>query len=520
MPGPTGASRLIASGTAALIATITLAACGSSSGPTGQGGTPVKGGTATFARIADIFTFDPYNTQDDRSIFTELQVYDRLVKLSADGKGVSPELATTWSVASDGLSATFTLRSGVKFSDGTTLTADDVVYSLTRAIDQNGSWGFLFSPISAVTKVDEQTIKVQMTQAFAPLLLALSTFAASIYSKANFVKWGKDAGAHPLGTGAFMLNRWDKGSQLVLDKNPNYWQSGKPYLDKLVFTVVGDDNARVLQLQSGATDVIDSVPPNQVSPLKTAGLHVEQINGTAVDWITLNNQVSPLNDPKARCAMAWAIDRESIAKNVYFGLAKPAKSLLPSTTLYYDGSQNPIGYDLAKAKQLLSQSTHPNGFTVDVLVGAGDSTNLAVTQVWAAGLKQIGITLNIKQVEATTGQDLYNTEKYQIWISAWTNDTPDPDELTGAALDYHNQNALHTGYHNDEAISLVNQGRATMDPAKRQTIYSQLQAIINQDCPQIYTVELPRLYASSAKLFGFAPNAQGKYSFEDVWKQP
>ena len=209
VPGPTGASRLIASGTAALIATIALAACGSSSGPTGQGGIPVKGGTATFARIADIFTFDPYNTQDDRSIFTELQVYDRLVKLSADGKGVSPELATTWSVTSDGLSATFTLRSGVKFSDGTALTADDVVYSLSRAIDQNGSWGFLFSPISAVTKVDEQTIKVQMTQAFAPLLLALSTFAASIYSKANFVKWGKDAGAHPLGTGAFMLNRWD-----------------------------------------------------------------------------------------------------------------------------------------------------------------------------------------------------------------------------------------------------------------------------------------------------------------------
>jgi peptide/nickel transport system substrate-binding protein len=510
----------MARGAVALLAVLFLSACGTSSTPTGQGTTPVKGGTATFARIADIFTFDPYNTQDDRSIFTELQVYDRLVKLSPDGKGVSPELATSWNIATDGLSATFTLRSGVKFSDGTPLTADDVVYSLTRAIDQNGSWGFLFSPISAVSKVDDQTIKLQMTQAFAPLLLALSTFAASIYSKANFMKWGKEAGAHPLGTGAFMLDHWDKGSQLVLVRNPNYWQPGKPYLDKLIFTVVGDDNARVLQLQAGAVDVIDSVPPNQVAPLQSGGQKVERVDGTAVDWITLNNQVSPLNDAKARCAMAWSIDRASIARNVYFGLAKPAKSLLPSTTLYYDPNQNPIGYDLTKAKQLLGESKHPNGFTVDVLVASGDSTNLAVTQVWAASLKQIGITLNIKQVEATTGQDLYNTEKYQIWVSAWTNDTPDPDELTGAALDYHNQNALHTGYHSDQAISLVNQGRATLDAAKRQTIYSQLQAIINQDCPQLYTVELPRLYSSSAKLFGFAPSSQGKYSFEDVWKQP
>lgn len=487
--------------------------------PSAAGG-PVSGGTLTFARAADIFTFDPYNTQDDRSIFTELQIYERLVRLSADGKGVDPELATSWTVAPDGLTATFTLRDGVKFSDGTPLTADDVVFSLTRAIDQKGSWGFLFSPIKDVVKVDDHTVKLDMTQAFAPLLPALSTFAASIYSKANFQKQGDAAGDHPLGTGAFMLDKWDKGSQLVLVKNPDYWQAGKPYLDKLVFTVVADDNARVLQLQSGAVDVIDFVPPNQVAPLKANGDNVVQINGTAVDWITLNNQVAPLNDAKVRCAMAWAIDRDAIAKNIFFGLATPARSLLPSTTLYYDPNTNPIGFDLTKAKALLASSSQPNGFSVDALVGSGDSTNLGVVQIWAASLKQIGITLNVKQVEPTTGQDLYNTEKYQIWVSAWTNDTPDPDELMGAGLDYHNQNALHTGYRNDQVVALVNQGRAELDATKRQAIYSQLQTIINQDCPQIYTVEVPRLYATSAKVVGFAPNSQGKYSFEDVSKQP
>jgi peptide/nickel transport system substrate-binding protein len=164
--------------------------------------TPVKGGTLVMARPADIFTFDPYNTQDDPSIFTELTVYDRLVRLSEDGKGVDPELAEKWTVAPDGMSADFTLRDGVKFSDGSPLTADDVVFSLTRAVDQASSWGFLFSPVKSVTKLDEHTIRFTMSSPFAPLLPALSTFAASIYSKANFEKWGDQAGTHPLGTGA------------------------------------------------------------------------------------------------------------------------------------------------------------------------------------------------------------------------------------------------------------------------------------------------------------------------------
>lgn len=481
---------------------------------------PVAGGTLTFARTADIFTFDPYNTQDDYSIFTELQVYDRLVRLADDGKGVEPELATEWTVAPDGLSATFTLRDGVKFSDGSPLTAEDVVFSLTRAIDQQGSWGFLFSPVKAASKVDEKTVKLEMSQAFAPLLPALSTFAASIYSKANFEKFGDQAGEHPLGTGAYMLETWDKGSQVVLAKNPNYWQAGKPYLDKVVFTVVGDDNARVLQLQSSTADIIDFVPPNQVDPMKSAGANIVRVDGTAVGWMTLNEAKKPLDEANVRCALAYAVDRQAIADNVYFGQAVPAKSVIPSATLYYDANTDPVTFDLAKAKELLSQSSVPSGFTLDVTVPSGDSTKLTTVQIWADALKQIGVMVNINQVEATTAQEEYNTEKYTVRVSAWTNDTPDPDEMMGAGLDYNTQNALHTGYRNEEVVSLVNKGRAELDPAKRQEIYTQIQKIVNQTCPFIYTVEVPRLFAATAAVQGFSPNSQGKYSLENVWKQP
>jgi peptide/nickel transport system substrate-binding protein len=510
----------------ALATAVTLAACGASGGsggssPSGSSsvsGQPVTGGTLTIDRTADIFTFDPYNTQDDRSIFTEMEVYDRLVKLGADGKTIEPELATSWTVAPGGRSATFNLRSGVQFSDGTPMTADDVAYSLTRAADQKGSWGFLFSPVSSVLVVNPSEIKIVLSQPFAPLLPALSTFAASIYSKANAIKYGAQMGNHPLGTGAFALGKWDKGSQLELDKNTHYWQKGKPYLDKVIYKVVADDNARVLQLEAGAADALDAVPPDQINSLKQKGMSVTQVNGSAVIWVTLNEAKKPLNEANVRLALSWAMDRESIAKSVYSGLATPAKSIMPSSTLYYDPNQQPAGYDLAKAKQYLQSSSVPNGFSFNVSVPSGDPTTLATAQIWQASLKQIGITLNIVQLEATTAQDEYNTEKYTARISPWTNDTPDPDELMGVAMDYQPQNGLHTGFHNEQARTLVTQGRAEPDATKRAAIYQQLQLIANQQQPFIPVVEIPRLFAATVKVGGFAPNTQGKYAFVNVWK--
>src|SRR5262245_64477450 len=265
--------------------------------------------TITLARNADMLTFDPAVTEDDPSIFVGLQGYDRLVKLNASSNGVDPELATAWTVAPDGLSATFTLRQGIKFSDGSPLTAEDVVYSLTRAIDPKGSWGFLFSPVKSVTKVDDKTVKLNMSEPFAPLLPALSTFAGSIYSKANFEKWGKDAAQHPLGTGAYSLESWQKGAQLSLVKNANYWQPGKPKVERIVFRVIGDDNTRVLQLRSGQVDIIDFVPPTQVEPLTGAGLKILKVDGTSTLRYTLNDKVKPRDEDNVACAMAHAIDR-------------------------------------------------------------------------------------------------------------------------------------------------------------------------------------------------------------------
>jgi peptide/nickel transport system substrate-binding protein len=190
--------------------------------------------------------------------------------------------------------------------------------------------------------------------------------------------------------------------------------------------------------------------------------------------------------------MAWAVDRAGIAKSVYFGAAQPAKSIMPSSTLFYDPIAGPIGYSLAKAKQFLAHSSSKHGFKVQIMIPAGDASSQGIATIWADSLKKIGINATLQQVEATTAQDRYNSEKYQIWISQWTNDTPDPDEFAGAGLDYTaGQNSLHTSFKNKQMVSLVQRGRQELNPVKRAKIYSQIQRMVNQLAPFIYTVESP-----------------------------
>ncbi len=183
----------------------------------------------------------------------------------------------------------------------------------------------------------------------------------------------------------------------------------------------------------------------------------------------------------------------------------------------YDPRTDPISYDLEKAKSLLAKSSVPNGFEFSAHVPSGNSARIAIAQIWADSLAQIGIKMNIEQLEETTAQELYNTERFTVRISAWNNDTPDPDELMGVALDYQPQNGLHSSYRSDEARNLVLEARRTLDLEKRQELYSNLQRIVNRDCPFLYAVEEDRLYGSTSAVQGFAPNSQGKYSFENVW---
>ena len=488
--------------------------------------TATPGQTLTMDRALDITGFDPVTQIDFSSIYSDLQVYNRLVELAPDGKTLVPGLASRWAFSDQGREITFTLRTGVKFSDGSPLTPADVVFSLKRATNPKSAFGSLFGGgVRSIVALGPDRVRITLAKPFAPVLSSLSLWLGSIYSKANWLKWGKAASQHPVGTGPYELASWTKGSQLVLVPNRYYWGSPKPTVAKIVFKVVGDGTARALALESGAADMIDVVPPNQVAAIKRSGSNVVSVPGPAVELISLNeNTVPAFKDRNVRRALAYSINRAAVVKAAYFGQASRARSVFPSGTLFYD-PKGAATYDIAKAAAYLKASGFAQGFSFKLTVPSGGSAEATIAQIWAADLAKLGIKLTIQTLDQTTALQEWSSEKYQATIMPWVNDTPDAFEIcqyTVSATKPTGVTAFHTGYVNKHATALAQEAESALSDRVRQRDYSAIQRILNSDQPLLYVVDTPVLYGVSSKVHGFTPNraGNGNYYFNKVTLSP
>ena len=227
-----------------------------------------RGGKMVYARNADSLFLDPVLLERNVDIWILTNLYDTLLEPSADGKSIEPGLATSYDVSADGLSFTLKLRQGVKFADGTPMTVDDVKWSLDRARDpNNGAWNFTLSSVDSVETKGDDTVILHLKHPDPALAAALAVFNSSIMSKklfeaapgANDADKAKAFAEHPVGSGPFMFDSWQRGTQMVLKRNPYYWQMGEdgkplPYLDEVDFPVIPDDATRILKLQAGDVD--------------------------------------------------------------------------------------------------------------------------------------------------------------------------------------------------------------------------------------------------------------------------
>jgi ABC-type dipeptide transport system, periplasmic component len=227
-----------------------------------------RGGTLTIARPDEPLTFDPFIPSDNGSIYAIAQVCEPLISADATGKGLVPGLAESWDVSPDLLTYTFKLRPGVKFSNGQPVTVDDAVFSLRKVADPAASYGFAFDPVKSIEKVDDSHLRITLKSPYTTLLSAVSLFSSSVVSKADYEKDPTAFGVKPVCTGPYKVDSYERGSQVVLVPNPNYWQMGEdgkplPYLDKVVLKYVPESNSRVLGLRNGDFDAIIAVPLNQ-----------------------------------------------------------------------------------------------------------------------------------------------------------------------------------------------------------------------------------------------------------------
>lgn len=507
-------------GSIVLIA-LAVAGCGGDSGSSagGSSGAPVKGGDLTVARAIDAATLDPMMGYTPDDALTTNQIFEPLFIASKDGRSVIPWLAKSSQLSDGGKTLTVELRDGVEFSDGKPLTADDVAYSLTRVVTSKTSpFGFLLSPIKSVKADGQSTVVIQLNQPWAPILADLSAWVASIVPKDLNGESPKEFFAHPVGTGPFELDHWSQGQEVALKRNPNYWRTGRPYIDTLTFNVVPDQNVRVSQVQGQQADIAYDTPPQQTSSLDASpGVDAKAFPADFTDFLIFNTKVKPFQDAHVRRAIGLAIDREALANAVLFGTGKPACSLIPPTMVYADPATPCLKFDLDAAKQELAQSTVPDGFKAEFMVESSP-TYQSAAQIIQQQLKPLGIDITIRVVPANQIYTIYPKGDYQFGWAGWSSDIPDPDEQMSYMLDpAAGGDSYYTGYDNPQLASLVQQAAAEQDPDKRADLYAQVQEISATDVPQTTTFYEAHSYAWSDKVHGFQVNPLYQTRYDDVW---
>jgi peptide/nickel transport system substrate-binding protein len=482
-----------------------------------------RGGVMTYGRYADSLFLDPVLNDANVDIWVLSNLYDTLLLPTDDGQGVQPGLATEWKVSDDGMTVTLKLRDGIKFSDGSPIMPSDVIWSLKRASKpDNGIWGFLVSAIKDVAEVDGK-ILITLNRPDPSIIPGLSVFNTAIMPEKAFeaapgatdADKAKAFAEHPVGSGPFMLESWERGATMKLVKNPYYWGVGDdgkplPYLDGVTFEVIPDDATRILRMQSGELDGAEFIPYARVAELKGAeGINMQLFPSTKIEYVTLNvrpqvdGKDNPLSNLKVRQALNYATNKDAIIQIVTMGVGTPMKSFMSSATPLNSGTGPLFPYDIEKAKALLADAGYKDGFSIDLLVLAGnqDETGIATAlqQMWAAA----GVKLNLQQVDNATRTDLYRTGKFSMRLGAWTDDIADPSEITSYFAYSPTIESQHSGWKSEEVDKLFETSQSERDPAKRAEEYAKIQEIANAEGPMVYLYESPYPVALSKKVQGF-----------------
>ncbi len=486
-----------------------------------QTAAPVAGGTLTFGRVASTTSLDLHTQITANNAFVIDKLFEPLVSFNAEGE-IVPWLAESYTASDDGLVYTFKLRDGVKFSDGTDLTANDVVFSLNRHLSADSPLP-LTAPIATIVATDDSTVTITLKSPYTPFIAQMSQFSNGIIPADFGGRTEEQFFLDPVGTGPFSIGDWDPAGDLTLVKNEHYWQEGKPYLDKVVLKLIPDDTQLLQQLQSGQVDAIDDLNPANVADAQAdPNLTVMSGPGWEIEQLFMNTLNEHFSDVHVRRAVAMALDRVGMTAATTFGTAEVANALIPPTIEYSandDGIALP--YDVEAAKQELAKSAYPDGFNVTLLIASGNAQRAQEAQIVQAALAEIGITVEIESIDIAAFRSRFFALDYDFMINSGLSDAPDPDGLitfqadpTGFSKSY------WTSYTNPQVTKLMEEGRVTPDGDAREQIYVDIQKTLANDVPYIPLFYPSNIKASTATTHGLVVLPNGSVRFEDAWVEP
>lgn len=450
---------------------------------------------------------DPHKTSAYFSFEVLENVFDTLVAPDANLE-MRPALAQSWDVSPDQLSWTFHLRPGVTFHDGTPFTADDVVYSYRRIIDEKLANSDKFSAVTAVTAPDKATVVIRVKQPTPNLLTNIGGFKGMAIVERKNVESGQIA-THPVGTGPFAFTGQKSGDSITLTANKNYW-GGPPKVAGVTFRFISEPSTALSALQAGEVDWTDSIPPQRVSQLKSDDSLKLAVTPSNDYWyLALNEAKAPWNDVRVRQAIAYGIDRDAIVKATSYGTSAANQLAIPQGNPWFT-LYNTYSYDINKAKDLLHQAGIDKQ-NLDMLVTSEYPETVTAAQVIADNLAPLGITVNIRTVDFATWLDEQNNGHFDMLMMGWLGNI-DPDDF------YYAQH--HTGgssnaqkFSNPDVDRLLDAGRVETNRDVRADDYAKAANIIADQVSYIYLYNPSVIQAWTPALTGYEARRDGAIRF-------
>ncbi len=489
-----------------------------------------QGGTLVYGKPKDAVKIDPQNITDGESFDVTRHIFENLVQFVDEKTEVRPGLAESWSVSNDGKTWTFKLRRGVKFHDGTPFNAQAVVFNFERMAYENnpyhkGPFSYYASffngypgDLKKVSAADEHTVVFELNKVIAPFLANLATSSFGIMSPESVKKYGDDIFKNPVGTGPFKFVEWVPNERLVLEKNKDYWDKGKPVLDRVIFRTIPENSVRVLELEKGSIHVMHGFDTDQALRIRqNKDLKLYAQTGMNVGYLAMQTQKKPFDDKRVRQAINMAVNKQALVKALYGEFGNAAKNPMPPVLWGYNDAVKDYPYSPDRAKKLLADAGYPNGFKSELWAMPvarpymPDARKAA--EALQADLRKIGVETEIVSYDWGVYLDRTKKGDYNgLALLGWTGDNGDPDNFIFTLLGGPSRGGNNIAqFQNAKIDELLLKAQGITDQKERAKLYEQAQVLLKEEAPWVPLVHSTQLGASRANVVGYKLHPTGAH---------
>ncbi|MFI3257749.1 MAG: glutathione ABC transporter substrate-binding protein [Spirochaetales bacterium] len=501
-----------------LFTLITFLACNGGSAGSTVADKAVTDDTLIVIMSGEAVTLDPQASNDSATSRVTKQIYNTLVTQN-ENMEIVPQLAESWEITDNGTLLSLKLREGVKFHNGETFTAQDVKFTLERALT-SPHVSHIISVIApnGITIIDDYSLEIRMTDSFAPILSHLAHTAISILNEKAVTEAGDSYGQNPVGTGPYQFVQWVLGDNITLVRNDDYFDENAK-IKNLMLRVITENSARAIALETGDAHIAYDLAPNDIARMEASdALKVIRSANFSSAYIGFNASKAPFNDIKVRQAINLALDMDSIIEAVYFGAGSPAKGPIGQKVWGYNTALPGYDYDIQRAKELMIEAGYQNGFTTTIWTN-DNQQRIDIAEIAQAQLAEIGITVEIEILEWAAYLERTALGDHEMFILGWVTVTGDPDY--GLYATFHSNSFGSAGnrtfYANARVDELLDRARVSGDPTVREEAYKEVQEIIFDEAPWIFTWEGEDLNGAQSYIEGFVNNPSGHHRLDTVY---